>query len=89
MRSSDASNITEYTTFGQARKFYPLYNINLSKGTVNKLSDSYVYNEGYEQSVGQRFFNLYPEVPTIKENFGNRIIYSELNVDTLVVNNLR
>lgn len=89
MRSSDASNSLEFSTFGQARKFYPLYNINLDNGQTNKLADSYIYNEGYEQSVGQRMFNLYPEVPSIRENFGNRIVYSELSVDSLVVNNLR
>lgn len=88
MRSTDGSNILEKTTFNQPRKFYPLYNIGLTKNT-NKLSDSYIYNEGYEQSVGQQIYKLFPEIPALRENYSNRILYSEIDVDSLVVNNLR
>lgn len=88
MRSSDGSNISERTTFGQPRTFYPLYNINLDNN-VNKLSDSYVYNEGYEQSLGSQIYELLPEVPALKENFSNRVIYSEISIDSITANNLR
>lgn len=88
MRSSDGSNISERTTFGQPRTFYPLYNINLDNN-VNKLSDSYVYNEGYEQSLGSQIYELLPEVPALKENFSNRVIYSDISIDSLTANNLR
>jgi len=30
-----------------------------------------------------------PEVPAIRDEFSNRIIYSDINVETLVINNLR
>ena len=89
MRSTDSSNSLEYSTFGQPRKFYPLYGINLSSNKANKLADSYIYNEGYEQSVGQQMYDLYPEVPAIKEDFGNRVIYSDISIDSLITNNLR
>lgn len=88
MRSSDGSNILEKTTFNQPRKFYPLYTVGLTKNN-NKLSDSYIYNEGYEQSVGQQIYKLFPEIPALKENYSNRLLYSNIDVDSLVVNNLR
>jgi len=52
MRSTDGSNISERAIFGQNRKFYPLYDVSLEKNN-NKLADSYIYNEGYEQSLGK------------------------------------
>lgn len=88
MRSTDGSNALERTTFNYPRKFYPLYGISLQKNTY-KLADSYVYNEGYEQSVGSQMYNLFPEVPAIKEEFSNRVMYSNINVDSLVTNGFR
>lgn len=88
MRSTDGSNISERAIFGQNRKFYPLYDVSLEKNN-NKLADSYIYNEGYEQSLGKQIYPLYPEVSADKEEFSNRILYSDINVETQFSNNLR
>ena len=87
MRSTDGSNITERATFNQVRSFYPLRS---TGGAVsNKIADSYVQNGAYEKSLGEQIYTLQEEVPALKTNFSNRIIYSDIAVKDSFVNNFR
>ena len=87
MRSTDGSNITERATFNQVRSFYPLRS---NGGAVsNKIPDSYVQNGAYEKSLGEQIYVLQEEVPTLKTNFSNRIVYSDLAVKDSYINNFR
>ena len=88
MRSTDGSNITERATFNQVRTFYPLsYN---GAGVVpNKISDSYVQNGAYEKSLGEQIYTLQEDLPALKTNFSNRIVYSDIAVKDAYINNFR
>lgn len=87
MRSTDGSNITERATFNQVRSFYPLRS---NGGAVsNKIADSYVQNGAYEKSLGEQMYVLQEEVPALKTNFSNRIVYSDLAVKDSYINNFR
>lgn len=87
MRSTDGSNIIERATFNQVRSFYPLRS---NGGAIsNKIPDSYVQNGAYEKSLGEQIYALQEEVPALKTNFSNRIVYSDLTVKDSYINNFR
>ena len=87
MRSTDGSNINERAIFNQVRSFYPLR----SNGGIvsNKISDSYVQNGAYEKSLGEQVYMLQEDVPALKTNFTNRIVYSDIAVKDSYINNFR
>ena len=87
MRSTDGSNITERATMNKSRSFYPLEKFNTSSNY--KIPDSYVQNGAYEKSLGEQMYVLQEEVPALKTNFSNRIVYSDLAVKDSYINNFR
>lgn len=87
MRSTDSSNVTERATFNSIRKFYPLERIDFK--IPKKLSDSYIQNGAYEKSLGEQIYNLQEDVPALKTNFSNRIVYSHIAVKDSYANNFR
>lgn len=87
IRSLDTSFTTEMGTIGRARGFYPIYNA--SADGIYKLNDSYVFNDGFSSTVGAKIYNTQPDASYIKNEFANRIMYSDLNVNDAQINGYR
>jgi len=69
------------------RGFYPLSQ-ELENGD-NKIPDSYNVNDGFRSNFGEKFYMKYPDVPYIKNNFENRILYSDIAVNDAFRNGYR
>lgn len=78
IRSLDESFTTEIGVMGRARGFYPLQQASADGGY--KLADSYVFNDGFSSTVGFKTYNTLPDMAYVKNEFENRIIYSDENV---------
>ncbi len=87
IRSLDESHLEEKGIFGLPRGFYPLQQELLSGS--NKIPDSYNVNDGYRSLFGEKFYLRYPDVPYIKNNFDNRILYSQIAVNDAFRNGYR
>ena len=87
IRSLDESHLEEKGVFGLARGFYPL-NQELESGN-NKIPDSYNVNDGFRGNFGEKFYLRYPDVPYIKNNFENRILYSDIAINDAYRNGFR
>ena len=79
LRSFDRSYVDEQALMGNPRGFYPV--TGLSTKPSNKIEDSWILNDGYNSTVGKR--NNIPaiDVPYIKDQFDNRIMFSNVQVD--------
>ena len=78
MRTTDGSNINEKVLVGKDRTFYPLTYI--YPDGHSKISDSFVINKAYSSTTSDKIHIELPNVPSIKNNFDSRIIYSDLHV---------
>ena len=78
IRSLDESFTTEMGEMGRARGFYPLQQASADGGY--KLTNSYVFNAGFASTVGAKWYNTQPDAAYIKNEFHNRIMYSDINV---------
>lgn len=87
IRSLDESHIEEKGVFGLPRGFYPLQQELLSGN--NKIPDSYNVNDGFRGNFGEKFYLRYPDVPYIKNNYENRILYSQIAVNDAFRNGYR
>ena len=87
IRSLDESNTDEATLFGHPRSFYPHYPIN-GDGAY-KIPEALCYNKGFEKSVSERYNFIIPNVPAIKNDFTNRISYSDIHVNDAFKNGFR
>ena len=87
IRTLDGSNVEESSAVGHPRGFYPHYDM-ITEGTY-KHADSYVYNKGFQRSVGERYNFETPDVPYIKNWFGTRIMYSDVLVNDSYKNGFR
>lgn len=87
IRSLDESHLEEKGIFGLPRGFYPLQQELLSGS--NKIPDSYNVNDGYRSLFGEKFYLRYPDVPYVKNNFDNRILYSQIAVNDAFRNGYR
>lgn len=87
IRSLDESHLEEKGIFGLARGFYPLQQELLSGN--NKIPDSYNVNDGFRSNFGERFYLRYPNVPYVKNNYENRILYSQIAVNDAFRNGYR
>ena len=87
IRSLDESHINEKSITGNPRGFYPL-----QQATVEgnyKIASSYVTNDGFRSTVGNKEHYIQPDVPAIKNKFQNRIAYSEISVKDSFKNGYR
>lgn len=75
-RCEDGSNISETLLTGHPRTFYPLTKM-LTSGEY-KVPDSTMFNAGYGITTSNRYNFIVPDIPYIKNNFSNRICYSNL-----------
>ena len=87
IRSVDDSNADEMALVGHARGFYPYHPIN-GDGAY-KTPEALCYNKGFEKSVSERYNFEVPDVPAIKNDFTNRIAYSDVHVNDAFKNGFR
>lgn len=79
LRSFDRSYVDEQALLGNPRGFYPVTDI--STRPSNKIEDSWILNDGYSATVGQKNNVPAVDVPYIKDQFDNRIMFSNVQVD--------
>lgn len=87
IRSLDYSHEDEQNLLGSPRSFFPLNGGNTATG--NKMPESTIFNDGYAATVGEKRFNLLPDVPYQTSEFANRIIFSNVYVDGSFSNGYR
>lgn len=87
IRSLDESHINESSIMGNPRGFYPLQQATV-EGSY-KIANSYIVNDGFRSTTGVRENYTQPDVPYLKNNFENRIIYSEIAVNDAFKNGYR
>lgn len=78
IRTEDGSQATEKSTCGHARSYYP--RMAMTTDGSYKISDSQVYNLGFSKSLSDRYHFGIPDVPYIKDWYGTRIMYSDINI---------
>ena len=87
IRTIDKSNIDEYLMCGNYRSFYPHYGQLASGG--QKIPDSAQYNKGFTKSVSEKYYFEVPDVPYIKQEFQNRIVFSDIHINDAYKNGFR
>lgn len=87
IRNIDDSIVDEISLFGHARTFYP-YGPLSPEGSY-KIPEALCYNKGFEKSVSDRYNFEVPDVPAIKNDFTNRIAYSDIHINDAFKNGFR
>ena len=87
LRSIDTFNTDEMALMGTARSFFPLNGA--STATGNKVEESFLLNDGLSATVGRKRYNLLPDNPYNKNEFANRIMFSNVNVTDSFTNGYR
>lgn len=87
LRSIDSFHSDEMSLLGSPRSFYPLNGG--STATGNKVPESFLLNDGYSATVGEKRYNLLPNVPYSKSEFANRIMYSNVHITDAFTNGYR
>ena len=87
IRTIDKSNVDEYLMSGNYRSFYPNYGQLASGG--QKIPDSSQYNKGFTKSVSEKYYFEVPNVPYIKQEFQNRIVFSDIHINDAYKNGFR
>lgn len=87
IRTVDESNREEVAIFGRGRKFYPLEPISAEGG--QKIPTSYVSNNGFRTNLGIKNFSGFKDKPYIRNEFKNRVLYSNVNNTDLNINGYR
>lgn len=87
VRALDSSNVDEMALFGHPRGFYP-YNPMTISGSY-KIPESLCYNKGLEKSLSERSNFEIQDVPWIKNEFSNRIAYSNIQIKDAFQNGWR
>lgn len=76
MRDWDSSFPGEESLTGNKRSFYPLSGLRVDGHS--KIPQSYMYNQGFSSTTGEKLNFLQPSVPYIKNSFQTRVIYSDI-----------
>ena len=87
VRTIDKSNVDEAIMCGNNRSFYPNYG-QLASGS-QKIPDSDQYNKGFTKSVSEKYYFEVPDVPYIKQEFQNRIVFSDIHINDAYKNGFR
>lgn len=87
IRSLDRSMVDEEALFGHPRTFFP--NCPLSPRGIYKTPEALCYNKGFEKSLSERTNFEVPDAPMFKNDFTNRIAYSDINVNDAFKNGFR
>lgn len=87
IRTIDKSNVDESLMCGNYRSFYPHYG-QIADGN-QKIPDSAQYNKGFTKSVSEKYYFEVPDVPYIKQEFQNRIVFSDIHINDAYKNGFR
>ena len=87
LRTIDDFDTQQVALMGNPKSFFPLNSGSTSTG--NKIGESFLLNDGYSATVGQKAYNLIPNVPYNKSEFANRIIFSNVQVEDAFTNGYR
>lgn len=87
LRSVDSFHTDEIALLGSPRSFYPLNGA--STATGNKMEESFLLNDGYSATVGEKRYNLLPDQPYSKSEFANRIMFSNVHITDAFTNGYR
>lgn len=87
LRDIDTSNYTEMGLTGKPRSFHPLYE--MSWTGESKIPESTAYNSGQNNTLSSRYNYIVPNVPYLKNEFDNRILYSDISVNDAFKNGYR
>lgn len=87
LRSIDSFHNDEMALLGSPRSFYPLNGG--STATGNKMEESFLLNDGYSATVGEKRYNLWPDIPYSKSEFANRIMFSNVHITDAFTNGYR
>ena len=87
IRATDKSIVDEVSLYGHERGFYPYHPMSVA-GSY-KIPEALCYNKGFERSVSERYNFEHPDVPWIKNEFSNRIAYSNIQVQDAFQNGWR
>lgn len=77
-RVEDDSNGSEIALIGHPRTFIPAYWFQ-ADGEY-KVPDSNIINVGYNSTTSDKYNFALPDVPYIKNEFSNRIMYSDIHI---------
>lgn len=87
IRSVDDTHSSEIALTGYTRSFYPYRDQDTSGN--NKIPESQFINEGFSQSLSQRYYFLKSDIPVERNNFTNQVMYSDIGVNDAYQNGLR
>ena len=87
IRALDDSIVDEVSLTGHARAFYPYSG--MSADGSYKIPEALCYNKGFNKSLSERHNFEVPDVPAIKNDFTNRISYSDVHVNDAFKNGYR
>lgn len=87
VRALNESEADETGLTGHPRGFYPHDPIQ-AQGAY-KVPEALCYNKGFEKSLSERYNFEVPDVPAIKNDFTNRIAYSDMHINDAFKNGYR
>lgn len=87
IRALDDSVVDEVSLTGHARAFYPYSG--MSADGSYKIPEALCYNKGFNKSLSERHNFEVPDIPAIKNDFTNRIAYSDIHVNDAFKNGFR
>ena len=87
IRALDDSIVDEVSLTGHARAFYPYSG--MSADGSYKIPEALCYNKGFNKSLSERHNFEVPDVPAVKNDFTNRISYSDIHVNDAFKNGYR
>ncbi len=87
IRAIDEHNTDEVALTGHPRAFFPYSGI--STDGSYKIPEALCFNKGFNKSVSERYNFEVPDVPAIKNDFTNRIAYSDIHVNDAFKNGFR
>lgn len=87
IRALDDSIVDEVSLTGHARAFYPYSG--MSADGSYKIPEALCYNKGFNKSLSERYNFEVPDIPAIKNDFTNRISYSDIHVNDAFKNGYR
>ena len=85
MRCEDTSNTEEWALLGNPRSYYPV----TSKQTISKVTESTLLNMGYSTTLPGIPYFEWQNVPYERNNFDNRIAFSNVSVQGAFRNDYR